>query len=390
MTNEKIASILNTKIVPNTLGEDVTIAEDLSNVSQVGVAMADLTTSDLFSYMKDFILGVYYDWIEGKTFDEETFGMYVTREEFPAVWGRLRARMIPAMDSHITTLVSKYADASAPDYTDGHFYGIQTDQEFWPQTESYKLAHSWGVEYYKKCFMNAENARRFAAECEKCAEDSATYMLNALARRNLCNLATAAYTGGRKIQLFTAYNSKHGYQEGDAGYVDITNWDLDPEFKLFCQATVIKLKKYIRNLNAKYNDGTIPNYTPEKDARSVLLTEFAVELDFNQSVVYHQELTDIGQHYDLDFWQNQTNEMLPIIEEDSEFDSIVTTDGTTTTTISHVMGLIYDRYSAIIREELNKITEKPVPEEDFVTFFHHFQKAYGVDTRESGIVLVLE
>lgn len=390
MTNKQIATILNTKIVPNALGEDVTIAEDLSDVSQVGVAMADLNATDLASYMRDFMLGIYYDWLDGKTFDEETFGMYVTAEEFGAVWGRLRARMIPAMESHVTTLISKYANDNAPDYTDGHFYGIQTDQEFFPETTSYKLAHSWGIEYYKKCFMNAENARKFAAECEKCAEDSAKYMLNELARTNLCMLATSAYNDGRKIQLLTGYNTKHGYEEGDAGFVDLSNWDLDPEFKLYCQAVIIKLKKYVRNLNAKYNDGTIPNYTPEKDVRSALLTDFAVELDFNKSNVFHEQLVDIGQHYDVDFWQNQTNDLMPIITDGSEFDSIVTTDGTTETTISHVMGVIYDRYSAIIREELNKVTEKPVPEEDFVTLFHHFQKSYGVDTRESGIVLVLE
>ena len=393
MTNKKIASILNTKIVPNALGEEHTIAEDLSDVSQLGVAFADMTADDVKSYMKDFMLGILYDWLDGKTFNEETFGQYVTREEFGAVWGRLRARMIPAMESHITTLVSAYASDSAPDYTDGHFYGIQTDQEFFPETTSYKLAHSWGVEYYKKCFVNAEEVRKLAAEFEKCAEDSATYMLNQLAKGNLRTLIQAAYTGGRKVQLMTLYNTKHGYEEGDAGYITLDNWDLSPEFKLFCQATVIKLKKYIRNLNTKYNDGTIPNWTPEKDVRSVLLTEFAVELDFNQSAVYHQELVDIGEHYDIDFWQNQTTDLMPIIKEGSEFDSIVVegaTQGAPDVVIPHIMGVIYDRYSCVIREELSKITEKPVYEEDFVTLFHHFQKAYGVDTRESGIVLALE
>lgn len=394
MENKKIAKILNETIVPNAIGQDVTIAEDLSNISELGVAFADMDIDDVKSYMKDFMLGVYYDWLDGKTFEEETFGMYVTREEFAAVWGRLRARMIPAMDSHITTLVSKYADSNAPDYTDGHFYGIQTDQIFLPNTKSFKLAHSWGFEYYKKCFTNAEDMRKLAAEFEKCAEDSATYMLNELARTNICELAVAAYEGGRKIPLFTLYNTKHGYEIGDPGYIDITNWDLSPEFKLFCQAVVIKLKKYIRNLNTKYNDGSIPNFTPEKFVRSVLLTEFAVELDFNQSVVYHQQLVDIGQHYDIDFWQNQTKELMPFIEEGSQFDSIVTTTGdgneATTTTYSHIMGVIFDRYSAIIKEDLNKITEKPVPEEDFVTLFHHYSKSYGIDTRESGIVLVLE
>lgn len=390
MTNNNISTILNNTIVPNALGESATIAEDLSDVSQLGVALANVTADQLKSYMKDFMLGVYYDWLGSKQFQEETYGQYVTQREFGGVMARLRTRMIPAMQSHVTTLVSLYANDSAPDYTDGHFYGIQTDQELFPEVCSFKLAHSWGVQYYKKCFMSAEGVERIYTEFQKCAEDSATYKLNELARANLRNLIASAYTGGRKVQLITAYNTLHGYTSEDDGYISLANWNLSAEFKLFCQETVIKLKKYVQDLNDKYNDGTIPNFSNEDDIRSVLLTDFATALDFNQSVVYHNELTSIGQHYTINFWQNQSNDLLPTIASGSTFDQIVIDGGTEAdTTINHIVGVIYDRASALITERLNKITTKDVSEEDFITLFHHYEKQYICDTRESGIVLVL-
>jgi hypothetical protein len=38
----QIATLLNNTLVPNYLGKDVTIAEDLSNVVELGTAIADL------------------------------------------------------------------------------------------------------------------------------------------------------------------------------------------------------------------------------------------------------------------------------------------------------------------------------------------------------------
>lgn len=388
MTLTQIATLLNNTIVPNALGAEATIAEDLSNVSTLGTALASLTINDLKDYLGQLATGVYYDFIRTKNFKEETYGQYITSQEFGGVMGRIRAKLLPAMDTPIANPASYYDSSSNPDYNDGHFYGAQWDAEHWFKDVAFMIANSISVERFRKAFMNARDTEEMISELQKNAEDSLRFKLNELARTNIRNLVKSAYDDSREIKLMTTYNTLHGFQQGDAGYVDLTNWNLDPDFKLFCQETIIQLKEYMRDFNDKYNDGTIPNYCPSEDVRSLILTAFSTALDFNQSAVYHKELTDIGEHYRINWWQNQTEDLLPVIKSGSLFDQI-SVDASTDYTIDHVVGCIYSRYSAFIANKLDKITSDYIAKGDFVTTFHHMIKKYGIDSREGAIILTL-
>lgn len=388
MTLTQIASILNETIVPNALGESTTIAEDLSNISTLGTALANLTVSDLKSYMGDLAVGVYYDFIRSKEFKELTYGMYINEHEYGGVMGRVRAKMTAAYDTPIATLQSYIADSSAPDYNDGHYYGAQFDVETWFKDVAFQIPASYSIEMFKKAFMSINETETMMALFRQNAENSAKFKLNELARANLRRLILSC-NASRKVNLISGYNTLHGFSSGDDGFIDLTNWNLSAEFKLYCQETVINLKKYLQDANDKYNDGTLVNFSEAEDIRSTLLTAFSTALDFNQSAVYHNELTSIGDHYTINFWQNQSTVLNPVIASSSTFDEVKETVGESTTTISHVVGVIYDKYSAGITEKLNKMTEDYIAKGDFVTQYHHFIKSYFVDGRESAIILCL-
>ena len=353
MTLTQIASLLNNTIVPNALGESTTIKEDLSNVSVLGTAFANLTIGDLKDYLAQLATGVYYDFIRSKNFSEETYGQYITDQEYGGVMGRIRSKLLPAMDTPIANPISYYDDPSnAP------------------------------------AFTNARDVEMMISELQKNAEDSLRYKLNELARANIRGLIKSAYDDNREIKLITTYNTIHNYQSGDTGFVTLANWNLDPEFKLFCQESIIQLKEYMRDFNEKYNDGTIPNYCPSEDVRSLILTAFSTALDFNQSAVYHDELTSIGEHYRINWWQNQTKDLLPQISASSQFDQI-SIDASTDYTIDHIVGCIYSRYSAFIANKLDKITTDYIAKSDHITTYHHMIKKFGIDSKEGCCILTL-
>lgn len=388
MTLTQIATLLNNTIVPNALGAENTIAEDLSNVSTLGTALSSLAVNDLKDYLGQLAVGVYYDFIRSKNFKDETYGQYITSNEFGGVMARIRTKLLPAMDTPIATPASYYDNSSNPDYNDGHFYGAQWDSEHWFKDTAFMIANSISVERFKKAFMNARDTEVMISELQKNAEDSLRYKLNELARTNIRSLVKSAYDDSREIKLMTAYNNLHGFQQGDAGYVDLTNWNLNPQFKLFCQETIIQLKEYMKDFNEKYNDGTLPNYCPAEDVRSLILTAFSTALDFNQSAVYHKELTDIGEHYRINWWQNQTKDLLPVIKSGSLFDQI-SVDASVDYTIDHVVACIYSRYSAFICNKLDKVTTDYIAKSDHITTYHHMIKQYGIDGREGAVILTL-
>ena len=404
MTLSQIATLLNTVIVPNALGQGedlshnpITIAEDLRNVVDLGTAIGSLSASDLKNYMNDLVVGVFDTYVDSRQYKDETYDLFISEVEYGGAIQRIKAKLLSATDTAILTLDNAYNPAGGSgneiDYTDGHFWGTQWDDKVYTKDIAFKIKYSISTEMFKKSFTSASGVQKLIAMIEANVDNTLRFELNGLARAILRKLILSAQAGSRTISLMTVYNTKHGYTSSDPGYVSLSTWSSDENFKLFCQTLILELRKYITDMNEKYNDGTVPCFSPESDTRCVLLTEFAAELDVALSSVYHKELVDgTGAYRTINYWQNSTPELIPYIKSGSMHDQIVevTADAPADpTTINHVVGVIYDRYSAFLTNKLDKTTSKYVPEEDFTTFFHHVAKSCAIDTRNTAVALLL-
>lgn len=402
MTLTQIATLLNSTIVPNVFGkgEDVshnpiTIAEDLRNVVDLGTALASLQASDLKNYMNDLVVGVFDTYCDTRSYKDETYDLFISEVEYGGAIQRIKAKLLSASDTAILTLDNANNPAGGSgneiDYTDGHYWGTTWDDKVYTKDVAFKIKYSISTEMFKKSFTSAAGVQKLIAMIEANVDNTLKVELNGLARGILRKLVLSAYSGSRYINLISTYNTKMGFTASDPGYVTLANWTQDENFKIFCQTLVLELRKYITDMNEKYNDGTVPCFSPESDTRAVLLTEFACELDVALSSIYHKELVDgTGSYRTINYWQNGTKELIPYMKSGSLHDQIVETTGTdTSTTIDHVVGIVYDKYAAFLTNKLDKTTSKYVPEEDFTTFFHHIAKSCAIDTRNCAVALIL-
>ena len=392
MTLSQIATLLNNTIVPNAMGEGTTIAEDLRNVVDLGTALADLSAGDLKNYMNDLVVGVFDTFVDTRAYKDESYDLLMNSIEYGGAIQRIKAKLMSASDTAILTLVD--AGNSGPDYTDGKFYGTQWTDKVYTKDVAFKVKYSISTEMFKRSFTSAEGVARLVAMIEANIDNTLRVELNGLARGILRQLILSAKNGSRTISLITTYNTLHSYGSGDPGEITLSNWKDSVSFKLWVQTLILELRKYMTDMNEKYNDGTVETFCPEEDTRCVLLTEFAAELDVALGSVYHKELVQgTGNYRTINYWQNSSTDLLPQIGSGSVHDQIkeTETDGgsTKTTTIDHVVGLFYDRYSAFLTNKLEKTTTKYVPEEDFTTFFHHVVKSCAIDTRNTAVVLLL-
>ena len=401
MTNTQIATLLNTKIIPNYFGqgEDVshnpiTLAEDLRNVVEVGKALSDLSVSDLENFKGDLVAGVLDTYTDSRLFrdaDEASYGLAMSESEYGGAIQRVKMKLMNASDTNILALTD--ASNSGPDYTDGKFYGAQYDAKLYTVVDSFKVKFSISNNELKKSFTSAAGVARMIAMIEASVENTVRLELNSMARAVLRKMILSANTGSRVIPLLSTYNTKFNLSASDPGYVTIANWSQDEHFKIWVQTLVLELRKYMSDYNEKYNDGSVPTFTPAEDSRAILLTEFAAELDVALGSVYHTEMVKgLGDYRTINFWQNGTKNILPTIASGSLHDQVVETiadSGTTTATIDHVVGLFYDRYSAFVSIELDKMTSKYVPEEDFTTYFKFYNRRYAIDPRNTNVILTL-
>lgn len=404
MTLSQIATLLNNTIVPNLFGQGdssgtpITITEDLRNVVDIGKALANMTADDMKNYMKDLAVGVFDTFVDTRSYKDESYDLFISEIEYGGALQRVKAKLLKASDSNILTLDNANNPAGGAgnevDYTDGKFYGTEWNSRIYTTDTAFKVKYSISTEMFKKSFTSASGVQKLIALIEANVDNTIRLELNGMARGVLRELILNAYTGGRKIQLITLYNATMGYTSDDEGYITLANWKQSTSFKLFVQTVMLELRKYITDYNEKYNDGTVPTFTPEADSRCVLLTEFAAELDVALGSVYHTEMVEgTGAYRTINFWQNGTVDLLPVIKSGSLHDQIkekVADSGDAqVTTIDHCVGVIYDRYSAFITNKVEKTTTKYVPEEDFTTFFHHIVKSYAIDPRNTAVVLLL-
>lgn len=401
MTNTQIATLLNQKIIPNYFGqgEDVshnpiTIAEDLRNVVEIGKALTDLSVADLENFKGDLVVGVLDTYTDSRLFqeaDEASYGLAMSASEYGGAIQRVKMKLMSASDTNILALTD--ASNPGPDYTDGKFYGAQYDTKLYTVVDSFKVKFSISNNELRKSFNDATGVQRMIAMIEASVENTIRLELNGMARAVLRKMILSASTGNRVIPLLTTYNTQRGLTSSDPGYVTLANWKDSTSFKVWVQTLVLELRKYMADYNEKYNDGSVPTFTPAEDSRAILLTEFAAELDVALGSVYHEELVrGLGDYRTINFWQNGTPSILPQIASGSLHDQVVETiadSGTTTATINHVVGLFYDRYSAFVSIELDKMTSKYVPEEDFTTYFKFYNRRYAIDPRNTNVILTL-
>lgn len=394
----QISTLLNSTIVPNILGQGessgtpITIAEDLRNVVDIGTAIASMDADMIKDYMKQLAVGVYDTYVDTRRYKDDTYGLIAESYEFGGILQRLKCKLTSASDSHILDPVP--AASSGPDYTDAKFYGQTWTDNIYHIDTVFKIKYSISTEAFKKAFTSIEGVQKLIAMIEANIDTTLRVELNGLARGVLRTLILSANNGNRVIPLLTTFNNEMGYVSTDAGYVTLSNWKTSTPFKLWCQETILNLKKYMTDINEKYNDGTVETFTPENDVRSYLLTEFSTALNVALGGVFHDELVrGTGTYYEINYWQNSSPDLLPAIKSGSLHDQIVETEtdgsGTKTTTVNHVVALFSDRYSGFLGTVVDKTTTKYVPEEDFTTFFHHVGKRANVDLRNSNIILTL-
>ena len=375
----QIATLLNNTLVPNYLGQDVTIAEDLSNVVELGTAIADLDGEEVKNFAGDFIVGVARNVFDTRNYRRDTYGLMNDAREYGGVIQRVKAKLLGASDSPIWTL------ENGQDYFDGTYYGIETDVKVYSQDTAFQIKNSIPTEMYKQYFTSADGVRQFVALIESTVDNTVTVQLNALAKTTLQQLI-ATVTPDRSINLLSLYNASAGLSGDDA--LTATEALHNAPFLRWSAEQIIRLRDMTQDMNEKYNDGTVPTFTPAEDLRVTLLSEFARALEFNMEAdTFHRDLVSVGEYNTINFWQNSSDDLLPSLGVTAEVKTVVGENDPVT--ISGCVGIIHDRLSAGVCARLSKITAQYIANGDYTTYFHHVANSRFIDTRNTAIVLRL-
>lgn len=377
----QVATLLNETIVPNLLGEGTTISADLSNIVDLGTALADVTAEDMQDFAKDLVVGVARNLFDSRAYRSETYGLMNDAREFGGVVQRVKVKLYSAVDSPIWTL------QNGQDYFDGTYYGADIDSKIYTKDTIFQVKNSIPVEKFKQSFTSADGVMSLIATIEQQVDNTITMELNGLAKTTLQQMIAASVANGQVIHLLTEYNTLAGLSGDDALTADTCLYNAP--FLRWCAMTIVRLRDLTQDMNKKYNDGTIETFTPADDLRVTLLSEFARSIEFNMEAdTFHNDIVSVGEYNVINFWQNSSNSMLPSLGVTAEVKTNV--GEKSPVTVSGVVGTIFDRYTAGLTARLDKITAQYIANGDYTTYFHHIANSRFIDTRNTGVVLCLD
>ena len=377
----QVATLLNETIVPNLLGEGTTISADLSNIVDLGTALADITSEDMQDFAKDLVVGVARNLFDSRAYRSETYGLMNDAREFGGVVQRVKVKLYSATDSPIWTL------QNGTDYFDGTYYGADIDSKIYTKDTIFQVKNSIPVEKFKQSFTSADGVMSLIATIEQQVDNTITMELNGLAKTTLQQMIATSVANGQVIHLLTEYNTLAGLSGDDALTVDTCLYNAP--FLRWCAMTIVRLRDLTQDMNKKYNDGSIETFTPADDLRVTLLSEFARSIEFNMEAdTFHNDIVSVGEYNVINFWQNSSDSMLPSLGTTAEVKTNV--GEASPVTVSGVVGTIFDRYTAGLTARLDKITAQYIANGDYTTYFHHIANSRFIDTRNTGIVLCLD
>lgn len=377
----QVATLLNETIVPNLLGEGTTISADLSNIVDLGTALADVTAEDMQDFAKDLVVGVARNLFDSRAYRSETYGLMNDAREFGGVVQRVKVKLYSSADSPIWTL------QNGTDYFDGTYYGADIDSKIYTKDTIFQVKNSIPVEKFKQSFTSADGVMSLIATIEQQVDNTITMELNGLAKTTLQQMIATSVANGQVIHLLTDYNTLAGLSGDDALTVDTCLYNAP--FLRWCAMTIVRLRDLTQDMNKKYNDGSIETFTPADDLRVTLLSEFARSIEFNMEAdTFHNDIVSVGEYNTINFWQNSSDDMLPSLGVTAEVKTNV--GEVSPVTVSGVVGTIFDRYTAGLTARLDKITAQYIANGDYTTYFHHIANSRFIDTRNTGIVLCLD
>lgn len=377
-----IANILNSKVMQNALGKEVTIAEDLSNLVDFSTHIDDLTESQLKDVTQAFVAGVLRTDADTRLLPESGLNIVKSELEFNGIIQSIKATGFRvATDSPVGKLVT------GQDYGDFKYHGMSSDVRIFDKSESFRIAFSIpGLEHVKQSFSSIEGVNALISLIKANYENSRRSELYQLEKRVLCGLIVNCYNNNKEVKLITMWNESHP----DHTLTSATCLE-DAQFLRWAGEKWNRVQSLMTEQNKKYGDGSVVTFAPKGDITGVMLDEFNNAINFNMLAdTRNLNKVELGSFATLPNWQNASEELIPSLGVTAEVKATDgATDDETITTVSNVVGVIYDRLACAAYVTPLPLAQQIVGSGRFINYYDDEIGKKMIDPRNGALIFTL-
>lgn len=373
----QVYEIMNS-ITQELTGKTDLVAEDLSNIVDVGVAIFDATSVD--NYVRSLV-----DHIGKMVFVDRRYrgnapSVLMDGWEYGAVLQKVSLAELPAAQEN-----ESWELQDGQSYDVNIFYAAKVENKFYSNRVTFEIPMSFVERQVKSAFDNATQMNAFFSMIRTGIENSLTVKMDALIMRTINNMtALTIQKGGlNAINLLSEYN-------GDRQIKLLASAAIrDPDFLRFASYQIGLTLDRMSTMSTLFNSGGKERFTTRDRLHIVMLSEMAEASNvYLQSDVYHNDLTSLPNGIErVPFWQGSGTDYA--FESTSKIN--VTPAGGTGEAVEQtgILAVAFDRDALGVANLDRRVTSNYNGRAEFYNNWYKFDAGYFNDVNENFVVFYI-
>lgn len=380
MTVEQIYSLMN-DVTGEILGDSVVIAEDLSNVVDIGIAVFNASAVD--NYVKSLVNHIGKVIFVNRPYSGSVPSVLMDGWEYGSVLEKIHVELPNATENETWDLTD------GTSYDTNVFYKPTVSAKFFNKRVTFEIPMSFTERQVKESFSNAEQLNGFLSMLYNAVDKSMTVKVDALVMRTINNMVGetlvsdfpgGTYSGGsgvKAVNLLYLYNQRYGTS------LTAANAITEPEFIRFASYEMGVYMSRLSKISTLFNIGGKDRFTPADMLHVVMLADFKKAANvFLQSDVFHDSFTELPNADVVPFWQGSGTGYAF-----SDISSLnVKTASGADVTASGILGVMFDRDALGVTNLDRRVTTNYNPKAEFYNNWYKFDAGYFNDTNENFVV----
>ena len=366
------------------IGDSAVLAEDLSNVIDIGVAIFNANAFD--KYVKSLVNHIGKVVFVNRPYRGSAPSVLMDSWEFGSVLEKISSEMPDAVENEDWELVD------GTSYDPHVFHQPVAEAKFFNKMVTFEIDRSITEMQVKQSFSSATQLNGFVSMLFNEVEKSLTVKNDSLIMRTINNMigetvyaqfSGSAITGAggpKAINLLSRYNTQYSKALTAAQAV------LDPDFIRYAAYNMALYTDRLTRMSTLFNVGGKQRFTPKELQHIVMLSEFRAAADvFLQSSTFHDEYTKLVNAETVPFWQGSGTDYA--FSSTGKID-VITASGHSQT-VTGVLGVIFDRDALGVTNVNRRVTTQWNAKAEFTNYFYKMDARYFNDLNENFVVFYI-
>lgn len=372
------------QITNENLGEEIVLAEDLTNIVDIGRAFENSVGLD--NFVRSLV-----DHIGRMVFVDRVYGgrapsILVDGWEYGSIMEKISVTMPEAQENEAWEL------EDGQSYDPFIFKKPEVLAKFYNDRITFDIQLSITTKQARSAFENSSQMNSFISMLYTSVANSATVKTDALIMRAINNMIgetlysefpSGDYTqnsGVRAVNLLAQYNNT---LPADAAKLTAAEFIRNPEAIRYSVKTFKNYIDRIKVMSTLFNMGGQERFTPDDRLHIVMLSEFANAADvYLQSDTFNEQYTALPSAERTVFWQGSGI--------DYGFDSTsavkIQTSAGHTINASGILAVMFDRDALGVANIDRYVTTQYNAKADFTNNFYHYTQGLWNDGNENFVV----